>query len=65
MMTQTGRESAKIIPFPSRNRPASSDVRPSALAADKARTQQVPVCDYEGGWYHDAAMQDAAQGRKS
>lgn len=69
MMTPTGRESAKIIPFPSRQPAAARDARPSALAAalalDELRARQIPVCDFGSGWYHDAAMQEEAPGRKA
>lgn len=50
------RESAQVIPFPTRARAGQATAR-SNLRQGHDRVQITP-CDFGSGWYHDAAMQE-------
>lgn len=56
MTESPARESAQIIPFPSRSRGGRTSAR-STLRQSPDRVQFTP-CDFGSGWYHDAAMQE-------
>lgn len=65
MMTPTGRESAKIIPFRSKARAAAGGLRTSAGAVVDLRPQPTfAYCDFGSGSYHDAAIQEELRDRK-
>ncbi len=62
-MTETPvRETAQIIPFPSRSKGGKGTNRDARQSVEQL---PVAVCDFGSGWYHDAAMQDEARKRPS
>lgn len=58
MTTHAGRETAVIIPFPQRRRPAGNR-RDEALAAAEAALPRIAHAALGSGWYHEAAVQEA------
>lgn len=58
MMTEiTPRQSATIIPFPTERRASKGNVQP--VNRKTAERPIVATVESGGGWYHDAAIQDA------
>jgi hypothetical protein len=49
------RETAQIIPFPSRTRGSKASLRDARRGVERL---PIAVCDYGSGWYHDAAVQE-------
>jgi len=65
MMTTTiHRESAKIYQFPMGGRAGLASLRSAAKPADDRFGAPSPQIVFGGGWYHDAAVQEADQVRK-
>ena len=57
--------SAKIYAFPARGRFAASDYSDEAKPAAHITSPQVVNAAVGGGWYHEAAIQDAERARKN
>jgi hypothetical protein len=62
-MTTNG--SAKIYQFPARGRFAANDHREDAKPVVGLAPSQAVKVVVSGGWYHDAAIQEAERTRKS
>lgn len=58
------RESAKIYQFPSRGRMAAGGRREDAKPALELTLPRASRVEYGSGWYHEAAIQEAEQGRR-
>ncbi|WP_375407969.1 DUF2735 domain-containing protein [uncultured Methylobacterium sp.] len=65
MSAASPRESAKIYAFVPRARPMLTGQGPARKPSDDHSTHQQPVCEFGGGWYHDAAIQEADRTRRS
>lgn len=61
MATLSHSGSAKIVQFPKRGRFAT-DRREASKPLDRAGA--APVVDWEGGWYHQAAIDEASRPRR-
>jgi uncharacterized protein DUF2735 len=65
MEITSARPSAKILMFPVAARAAASNLGVKAkFAAELASLRDQPL-DHGGAWYHEAAIADAEQPRKS
>ncbi|GLS41669.1 hypothetical protein GCM10010869_72660 [Mesorhizobium tianshanense] len=59
------RQSAKILMFPVAARKSASNLSGKAkFAAELALLRNITT-DFGSGWYHDAAIEEAEQARKS
>ena len=60
MSSNLGPESAKIIPFPSKNPkfPQNAPQSPNGSSAQK------PAIQWGGSWYHQTAIDEASRDRK-
>ena len=56
---QTVQGSAKIYQFPTRVRSAN-DMRRMEAEVAAARAAQLPCIEFGAGWYHEAAIEEAA-----
>lgn len=63
MATLSHSGSAKIVQFPKRGRFAT-ERRDAAKPLDRAGASFAPVVDWEGGWYHQAAIDEATRPRR-
>jgi hypothetical protein len=61
MSSNLGQESAKIIPFPSKN----GNFQRKAPQASNGPTAQKPAIQWGGSWYHQTAIDEASRDRKS
>lgn len=59
------RQSAKIYQFPVGGRAALKRSSEEASITEAVAPEQAPAIVYGSGWYHDAAVQEAAEGRVS
>ncbi|MFD2053106.1 DUF2735 domain-containing protein [Mesorhizobium calcicola] len=59
------RPSAKILMFPVAARVAASNLSGKAKFAAELALLRGVRADFGDGWYHDAAIEEEAQGRKS
>lgn len=64
MITEIPRESAKIYQFPARGRATSGSHRQGAKAAADLASALGSKAISASGWYHEAAVQEAAQDHK-
>jgi hypothetical protein len=65
MEIMSTRQSAKILMFPVAARGSASNLSGKAkFAAELASLRNVRA-DFESGWYHEAAIEEAKQDRKS
>ena len=66
MATAGQRESAKILQFPTKARPAGGNGRyeQARFAAEAAMAPRVAKVAVGSGWYHEAAIQEAEQAAK-
>jgi hypothetical protein len=62
MSTTTRRETAKIFQFPRRPPPVGAALPRYERSSVKPFA---PAMDWAGAWYHEAALQEDARGRKS
>jgi hypothetical protein len=62
MNSGTGRETAKIYPFPTGGRAGVG--QRTTTQTDERAAVRAPVTVAGGAWYHDAAIQDADRSRK-
>lgn len=64
-MTTSPRESARIYAFVPRSRLAATGQQTDTMSAKDRGAHQPPLCDFGGGWYHDAAIKEVDRPRKS
>lgn len=66
MSANIQRESAKIYAFPTKAQLASGYRRDKAtMEAEVTAALRLKRTDFGSGWYHDAAIEEAASGRKN
>ena len=58
------RESAQIIPFVPRARMTQPVTRDAAASVQELAPQRYPTVECGSGWYHEAAIQEEARGRR-
>ena len=63
MATLSHSGSAKIVQFPKRGRFAT-DRGETPKSLGRLGASNAPVVDWEGGWYHQAAIDEAARPRR-
>ncbi|MGY2049888.1 DUF2735 domain-containing protein [Methylobacterium sp. JK268] len=63
MNTGTQRETAKIYQFPLRTRGGAPVRRPATEGGERSAPRFADAA-FGGGWYHEAAIQDADRSRK-
>ena len=61
MSTNLSPESAKIIPFPTKNRKFGEN----PASAPTGSTVKKPPIQWGGSWYHQSAIDEASRDRKS
>jgi hypothetical protein len=59
------RPSAKILMFPAAARASASNLSGKAKFAAELASLRGVRADFGDGWYHDAAIEEEVQGRKS
>ncbi|AZN99964.1 DUF2735 domain-containing protein [Mesorhizobium sp. M9A.F.Ca.ET.002.03.1.2] len=59
------RQSAKILMFPVAARASASNLSGKAKFAAELASLRNVTTDFGSGWYHDAAIEEAEQARKS
>ncbi len=65
MKTVADRQSAKILPFPVRQRTVAQNLSAKAkFAAEIASLRALHIAS-ESSWYHEEAIRDAARDRKN
>ncbi|RWC57173.1 DUF2735 domain-containing protein [Mesorhizobium sp.] len=65
MELTSARPSAKILMFPAAARVTASNLSGKAKFAAELASLRGARADFGDGWYHEAAIEDEAQGRKS
>ncbi|MER9328806.1 DUF2735 domain-containing protein [Mesorhizobium sp. M0488] len=61
----SARPSAKILMFPAAARASASNLSGKAKFAAELASLRGARTDFGDGWYHEAAIEEEAQGRKS
>jgi Protein of unknown function (DUF2735) len=59
------RPSAKILMFPAAARMSASNLSGKAKFAAELASLRHDLTDFGSGWYHEAAIEEAEQARKS
>ena len=64
MEMMSTRPSAKILMFPVAARVSASNLSGKAKFAAELASMREDLTDFGGAWYHEAAIEEAAQDRK-